>query len=246
MAARLVFLGTGASGGTPGSGRSLRRESSLLARAGATILIDATRDLSSQLDGLDRLDAVLLTHAHRDASGGIPSLRGWLRARHRARLEVLASRATITRLRERYARLEHCEFVPVDSEQTEQVGGWRATPLEVPHAHHDRFPTYAWRLTEPGTAFVYASDVAELTAELRRFSQGANVLVIDGAMYGRSISVICASTPRCPSSVAGVWAASCSRRSVAPRPRTRNSNGRPEGCATVPDPPMTAWRSNCD
>ncbi|MDQ4130645.1 MAG: MBL fold metallo-hydrolase, partial [Actinomycetota bacterium] len=69
---RLVFLGTGASGGTPGSGRSLRRESSLLVRAmEATVLIDATRHLPAQVEGVNHLDALLLTHAHRDASGGI-------------------------------------------------------------------------------------------------------------------------------------------------------------------------------
>lgn len=187
-AARLVFLGTGASGGTPGSGRSRRRESSLVARTtGATVLIDATRDLQSQSDDLDHLDAVLLTHAHRDACGGIPALGRWLRTCDAGPVAVLASRATITVLQERYARLDHCEFIPIDSEQTERVGAWQATALEVPHAYDARFPTYAWRLSEADAAFVYSSDVAELTTDLQRFSTGATLLVVDGAMYGRSI-----------------------------------------------------------
>lgn len=187
-AARLMFLGTGASGGTPGCGRSRRRESSLVARtAEGTVLMDATRDLPSQAEDLDRLDAVLLTHAHRDACGGIPALRRWLGTCNAGPVAVLASRATITVLQERYARLDHCEFIPIDSEQTERVGDWHATPLEVPHAYNARFPTYAWRLSEAGSTFVYASDVAELTADLQRFSTGASLLVIDGAMYGRSI-----------------------------------------------------------
>ena len=63
----LRLLGTSASGGTPGGGRSRRRESSLLVRDGTSILLDATRDFKREARGLDRIDAILLTHAHRDA-----------------------------------------------------------------------------------------------------------------------------------------------------------------------------------
>ncbi len=67
----LTFLGTGAAGGTPGVGRSRRRESSALATADeVTVLIDVTRDLPAQLDGIDRVDGIVLTHGHADAIGG--------------------------------------------------------------------------------------------------------------------------------------------------------------------------------
>jgi phosphoribosyl 1,2-cyclic phosphodiesterase len=64
----LRLLGTGASGGTPGGGRSRCRESSLLVHDGTSILLDVTRDFKREPRGLDRIDAILLTHAHRDAS----------------------------------------------------------------------------------------------------------------------------------------------------------------------------------
>jgi len=39
----------------------------LLVRDGTSILLDATRDFKREARGLDRIDAILLTHAHRDA-----------------------------------------------------------------------------------------------------------------------------------------------------------------------------------
>ncbi len=76
-----MFLGTGAAGGTPGEGRTARGESSLLVTDETGILIDVTRHFSDQADLIDGLDAILLTHAHGDACGGIPSLRAWGRER---------------------------------------------------------------------------------------------------------------------------------------------------------------------
>ena len=54
-------------------------------------------------------------------------------------------------------------------------------------AREERYPTFAWRLGHTGRALIYASDVARLTPELERFSRGAAVLVIDGAMWQRRL-----------------------------------------------------------
>lgn len=187
---RLRFLGTGASGGTPGEGRSRRRESSLLVTCdGTTVLVDATRDLESQVAEAAEIDALVLTHAHRDASGGVPALR-------RVRgadppIPTYAAPATFGVLDGRYARLDHLEGHPVEPGEQHSVGALRVRALEVPHAQDDRFPTYAWRFDkdpdQDDVALVYASDVAEPTEGLGRFAAGADLLVIDGAMYQRSI-----------------------------------------------------------
>lgn len=185
----LVFLGTGASGGTPGRGRSRRRESSLLVRGadGHHTLIDATRDLPAQAWAITRLELLLLTHAHRDASGGIPALRH-LAPRSSTPIPTLGHPATLDRLRERYRRLDHLELVPVAPGEHTVRAAWDITAIDVPHARDPRrFPTYAWRLAADDRTLVYASDVARLTPDLAVLARHADVLVLDGAMWGRTL-----------------------------------------------------------
>ena len=184
---RIRFLGTGASGGTPGEGRSARRESSALIDAGPRVLIDVTRDFREQARGIDALEAVLLTHAHRDACGGIAALRSWWWERASDPLRVYASPQTIRAVRARVGRLDHCAFVPVRSGQRRRLDRLTLSALTVPHARERRYPTYAWRIHAGGAPLVYASDVARLTPALRRFSGRAGLLVIDGAMWRRRL-----------------------------------------------------------
>jgi phosphoribosyl 1,2-cyclic phosphate phosphodiesterase len=155
---------------------------------GAIVLLDCTRDFRAQSAPIERLDAVLLTHAHRDAAGGIPALRGWWRQRQLSEpIPVYAHPRTLALLQSRYTRLEHCRLLPVEPWQPLRLAGLEVSALEVPHAADPRFPTFAWRLASSAAALVYASDVARLTPELERFARGATVLVLDGAMWGRPL-----------------------------------------------------------
>jgi len=87
--ARLTFLGTGTSQGVPIIGcqcekcssadaRDKRfRASALVDYRGLRILIDAGPDFRSQMlaAGVRHLDAILLTHNHKDHTGGLDDVR---------------------------------------------------------------------------------------------------------------------------------------------------------------------------
>jgi phosphoribosyl 1,2-cyclic phosphodiesterase len=184
----LIFLGTGASGGTPGRGRSRRLESSVVISDGAALLIDVTRDFAVQAERLTGIDAVALTHAHRDAIGGLSLLRRWWLANGtREPIDIFLSEATANIIRTRYRRLEHCRLRVTAPGDIRHVGPLALSALTVPHAQDPRFPTYAWRVSASGRSIVYASDIAHLTPELERFCAGATILVLDGAMWRRRL-----------------------------------------------------------
>lgn len=91
MKARLRFLGTGTSQGVPIIGcdcpvcrsqdpRDKRfRAAALIEYGGLTILVDAGPDFRSQMlaAGVKHVDAILLTHNHKDHTGGLDDVRSF-------------------------------------------------------------------------------------------------------------------------------------------------------------------------
>ena len=91
MKAKLTFLGTGTSQGVPMIGcdcpvcrsadpRDKRlRSSALVEYGGLTILVDAGPDFRYQMLRQDvrHLDAILLTHNHKDHTGGLDDIRAF-------------------------------------------------------------------------------------------------------------------------------------------------------------------------
>lgn len=175
------FLGTGPAGGRPGRGRSRRMESSIVvASPSGRVLVDVTRDFARQARRLGGVDLAVLTHAHRDASGGLRALDRSV-ASH---VTVLGARRTVRALQARH-RLAHLELRAVASAAPIAWRDWRFVPLAVPHARD--CTTFAWRIEHAGIAMVYASDVARLTAPLAALCAGCDLVVLDGATWRRRI-----------------------------------------------------------
>ena len=113
---RVTVLGCGTSSGVPLIGcrcpvctsdepRNRRRRCAILIdRADTRILVDTPPDLRCQClaAGVDRLDAILYTHAHADHVNGIDDLRALNFLMDRP-IDAYANAAVLARIRERFA-----------------------------------------------------------------------------------------------------------------------------------------------
>lgn len=182
---KITFLGTGASGGTPGVGKSKRFESSLYIQDKTNILIDVTRNFFQQAATIKHIDYILLTHGHKDAIGGIPQLERW--SKTKKSISVFAHEKTIRLIKKRYKRLTHYKFFAVKPNEQLTIDGLNIEALEVPHSRSKDFPTFAWKMTSGLKTIVYASDIASITPELTNFCQNIDVLIVDGAMWRKKL-----------------------------------------------------------
>ncbi|MGH7607447.1 MAG: MBL fold metallo-hydrolase [Gemmatimonadales bacterium] len=162
---RLTFLGTGTSFGIPQIGcgcpvcrspdpRDHRtRTAALIETRGRRLLIDTPPELRLQLvaAGVDRVDAVLFTHAHADHVHGIDDLRA-LSVRQGAGVPAFGSAATIAELTAKFPYIFDPTIVAhpgtskpelaarvLEPDRVAAVAGVEVLPLALPHGDHQVF-----------------------------------------------------------------------------------------------------------
>ncbi|MBX2973642.1 MAG: MBL fold metallo-hydrolase [Flavobacteriales bacterium] len=190
---RMEFLGTGTSQGVPvvacacavccsADPRDQRLRSSVrITVGGAELLIDAGPDLRQQAlrSGMQRLDAVLLTHEHMDHVSGIDELRAFNFVQQQAMvLHGLPRTLDAVRRIYHYAFVEH-KYPGVPELRLDPVGtevfhaaGVPVTPVEV---MHDRLPVLGYRIGD----VAYITDAKTIAAGERMKLKGLDVLVIN-------------------------------------------------------------------
>jgi phosphoribosyl 1,2-cyclic phosphate phosphodiesterase len=195
----VTVLGSGTSQGVPMIGctcpvcrstdpRDKRTRSSIYVEApSAKILVDTTPDMRQQAlrEGLDHLDAVLLTHPHADHIMGFDDLRRFCDLRG-GPLPLYGSATTL----EQIERIFHYAFnpkklvpgyvhvIPHVVDGPFQLGGLDLTPLPVPHGAVSTFGfLFAYRGRK---LLAYLSDCAEVPEAVRRLITDVEVLIIDG------------------------------------------------------------------
>lgn len=191
---RVTVLGCGASGGVPLVGcdctvcrsadaRDRRRRSSILVEQGAgRLLVDASPDLRAQLldAGVNRLDAVLFTHAHADHCHGIDDLRLVCRAMNAA-VPAYGDAETLAELRRRFAyafeAMTTSWFRPaLDARVIDgpfDVAGIRVRPFA--QRHGPTMVTLGFRFG----GLAYSTDVSDLDDAAFGALAGADTWIVD-------------------------------------------------------------------
>ena len=190
---RLTVLGSGTSMGVPSLGCRCRvckstdphdnrtRPSVLLSRDGRHAVIDTTPDFRQQAlrMGLERLDAVLLTHGHADHILGFDDIRPF-NLRQKCALPVYASQETFNILRRTFAYVfdESPALSAIPQVTLHEVNGpFRVLDTEVAPvpARHGEIGVLGFRF---GSA-AYLTDFSELPASSRPLLMGLDDLILD-------------------------------------------------------------------
>ena len=195
-----TFLGTGTSVGIPMVGcrcevcrstnpRNNRyRCSVLITTPSSTILIDTAPELRLQLlrENIDRLDAVLFTHAHADHLHGLDDLRPIPKYTDKA-VPLFCTAEVEARIRESfgYAFAQESKpetvFLPrltinrIGLEPFD-AGGERVIPIALEHAG---MPVLGFRIRD----VAYCTDVSRIPDESWPKLEGLDVLVLDALRY---------------------------------------------------------------
>jgi len=200
---RITFLGTGTSQGVPviacgcavcrsGDARDKRLRSSILIEcAGRNIVVDTGPDFRYQMlrTKVSRLDAVLVTHAHKDHVAGMDDVRAFNYVQQ-ASIPIYGTQATHEALRREFhyafaeirypgvPRLELCEIRPAEAFS---VGGLAILPIEVMHY---KMPVMGFRIGN----FAYITDAKTVSEESKALLRGVEVLVVNALQEEPHIS----------------------------------------------------------
>jgi phosphoribosyl 1,2-cyclic phosphate phosphodiesterase len=202
MAIKVTFLGTGTSQGVPLIGcncdvcqskdpRDKRLRSSVLVESETTrIVIDTGPDFRQQLLrlGVNRLDAVVFTHEHKDHIAGLDEIRAF-NFISRKRMPVYASERVQTALKREFAYIFSDEKYPgvpeVDlhtiADEPFTIGDLTIVPVNVMHY---KLPVKGFKVH----SFAYITDANFISETEKEKLKGLSVLVLNALRREKHIS----------------------------------------------------------
>ena len=199
---RITFLGTGTSQGVPviacdcvvcksEDPRDKRLRSSLLLETGdLNIVFDAGPDFRQQMlrENVTRLDAIFLTHEHKDHIAGMDDVRAF-NYRTRDAIDIFAEERVQKAIQKEYSYVfAEIQYPGVPKMRLNNIlpGGFIFKGLEVlpVRVSHRTLPIYGFRIGE----FAYITDADHIPDESMELLRGVKYLVINALRKEKHIS----------------------------------------------------------
>jgi len=199
---KITFLGTGTSQGVPviacpcpvcqstNSKDKRLRTSVLIENKASTFTIDAGPDFRQQMLQYDvkKLDAILVTHGHKDHVGGMDDIRSfnWLQ---RKAMPVYADAQAAKSIRsefsyafsdDKYPGVPNFDLIPITN-RVIQIGNSQITPIPLMHL---KLPVHGFRIKD----FTYITDANYIPNDSWKLIEGTKILVINALRKEKHIS----------------------------------------------------------